>query len=59
VRELATRAQLVLVTHNKKTMELASRMYGVTMAEPGISSIIAADLVALERETSAEAALAG
>ena len=35
VRELAERAQLVLVTHNKKTMELADRLYGVTMAEPG------------------------
>ena len=34
-------------------------MYGVTMSEPGISSIIAADLVALERETSQETALAG
>ena len=38
VRELGKRAQLLLVTHNKKTMELAERMYGVTMSEPGISS---------------------
>jgi chromosome segregation protein len=59
VRELGKRAQLLLVTHNKKTMEMAERMYGVTMAEPGISSIIAADLVLLESETSKEAALAG
>ncbi|MEO6990064.1 MAG: chromosome segregation protein SMC [Candidatus Baltobacteraceae bacterium] len=50
VRELAGAAQLVLVTHNKKTMELADRMYGVTMAEPGISTIIAADLSEAERE---------
>jgi chromosome segregation protein len=33
-----------LVTHNKKTMELAHRLVGVTMAEPGVSSIVAADL---------------
>jgi chromosome segregation protein len=63
VRELAGDAQLLLVTHNKKTMELASRMYGVTMAEPGISSVIGADLTAgkaepgLVRET--QTALAG
>ena len=44
VREVASSAQLLIVTHNKKTMELADRMYGVTMAEPGISSVIAADL---------------
>jgi chromosome segregation protein len=35
---------MLIVTHNKKTMELASRMYGVTMAEPGVSSIISATL---------------
>jgi len=44
VRELGSDAQLLIVTHNKKTMELAARMYGVTMVEPGISSVIAADL---------------
>jgi chromosome segregation protein len=44
VRELASDSQMIIVTHNKQTMELADRMYGVTMAEPGISSIIAADL---------------
>jgi chromosome segregation protein len=42
VRELAGEAQMLLVTHNKKTMELAARMYGVTMQEPGVSSIISA-----------------
>jgi chromosome segregation protein len=44
VREVASEAQMLIVTHNKKTMELASRMYGVTMAEPGVSSIISATL---------------
>jgi chromosome segregation protein len=44
VREVASEAQMLIVTHNKKTMELASRMYGVTMQEPGASSIISAEL---------------
>ncbi len=57
VREVASNAQLLLVTHNKKTMELAHRMYGVTMAEPGISSVIAADLSPATTESSEEAAL--
>jgi chromosome segregation protein len=47
IREVASDAQMLLVTHNKKTMELASRMYGVTMSEPGVSSIISATLDAL------------
>jgi chromosome segregation protein len=58
VREVASAAQLLIVTHNKKTMELAQRMYGVTMAEPGISSVISADLTPLE-STSEERVLAG
>jgi chromosome segregation protein len=44
VRETAQDAQMLIVTHNKQTMELLDRMYGVTMAEPGISSIITANL---------------
>ncbi|MBV9647899.1 MAG: AAA family ATPase, partial [Candidatus Eremiobacteraeota bacterium] len=56
VRELADAAQLVLVTHNKKTMELAQRLIGVTMAEPGVSSIVAADL---DRAQTEAPALAG
>jgi chromosome segregation protein len=44
IREVAAAAQILVVTHNKKTMELASRMYGVTMAEPGVSSIISVTL---------------
>jgi chromosome segregation protein len=61
VREVGSSAQLLLVTHNKKTMELAQRMYGVTMREPGISSVISADLLPgePERELVAEAAVAG
>jgi chromosome segregation protein len=55
VRELAGDSQMIIVTHNKKTMELADRMYGVTMKEPGVSSIIAATL---SQERHPELALA-
>ncbi len=44
VRDLASDSQMIIVTHNKKTMELADRMYGVTMREPGVSTLIAATL---------------
>ena len=61
VREVGSSAQLLIVTHNKKTMELAARMYGVTMREPGISSVISADLTpgTVESELVAEPVLAG
>ena len=60
VREVGSSAQLLIVTHNKKTMELAQRMYGVTMAEPGISTVISADLTPIgsEAERPLETALA-
>ena len=50
VREMANDFQMIIVTHNKKTMELADRMYGVTMREPGVSSVIAAALTEREPE---------
>jgi chromosome segregation protein len=56
VRELASESQMVIVTHNKQTMELADRLYGVTMREAGISSIVSAEL--REEERPAEAAIA-
>ncbi len=50
VRELSSGdAEMIIVTHNKKTMELANQMYGVTMRELGVTSIISAELTP-ERE---------
>ena len=40
VREFAQRSQFLLITHNPTTMEAAPTWYGVTMREPGISSVI-------------------
>jgi chromosome segregation protein len=40
LRELAARAQTIIVTHNKATMTLADRLYGITMGEPGVSSVL-------------------
>ena len=44
VKEMSKQSQFILITHNKRTMEIADTMYGVTMQEPGISSLVAVKL---------------
>ncbi len=39
-------SQLVVITHNKQTMAMASNLVGVTMADPGVSSLISVQLAA-------------
>lgn len=40
IKEYSDRTQFILVTHNKRTMETASVLYGVTMEEPGLSKLV-------------------
>jgi chromosome segregation protein len=40
LREFAEKTQFIVVTHNKKTMEVADALYGVTMQELGVSKIV-------------------
>ena len=44
LREIEKSSQVVMVTHNRKTMEIAARLYGVTMDKNSISKIVSVDL---------------
>ncbi|MBP9086744.1 MAG: chromosome segregation protein SMC [Kofleriaceae bacterium] len=44
VREMTDRSQFIVITHNKRTMESADNLYGVTMQEPGCSKLVTVNL---------------
>jgi chromosome segregation protein len=41
LKKFATDTQFIIVTHNKRTMEAARTLYGVTMEEEGVSKLVA------------------
>jgi len=40
VLEMSVDTQFLVITHNKRTMEAARALYGVTMEEPGVSKLV-------------------
>ncbi|WP_100657136.1 chromosome segregation protein SMC [Alteromonas flava] len=44
VSEMSKTVQFIYITHNKIAMEMAEHLTGVTMAEPGVSRMVAVDV---------------
>jgi chromosome segregation protein len=44
LRELTSQTQFIVITHNRKTMDSADVLYGVTMEEPGLSRLVSVRL---------------
>ncbi|HPC36318.1 MAG TPA: chromosome segregation protein SMC [Candidatus Marinimicrobia bacterium] len=44
IRTFSENTQFIIVTHNKATMAIADALYGVTMAEKGVSQIVSVKL---------------
>jgi len=53
VSEMSVGTQFIVVTHNRRTMEMASVLYGVTMQEPGVSKLVS---VRWDEQVNAQAA---
>ena len=45
----STKTRFVIITHNPITMARMNRLYGVTMAEQGVSQLVSVDLQTAER----------
>jgi chromosome segregation protein len=50
INEMKANTQFLIVTHNPKTLEVADTIYGVTMIEPGVSSIYSIDVSEKEKK---------
>ncbi|HPL95922.1 MAG TPA: chromosome segregation protein SMC [Smithellaceae bacterium] len=44
IRDVAANSQVIMITHNKSTMEVADTLFGVTMQKQGISSMVSVNL---------------
>ena len=45
IEKMAEHSQVILITHNKSTMECVDSLYGVTMQEQGVSKLVSVRLV--------------
>jgi chromosome segregation protein len=45
VTDLSEDSQFLLITHAKRTIEVADILYGVTMEEKGVSKLVAVELL--------------
>ena len=53
VKALMDKSQFIVITHNKKTMEMLDILYGVTMEDPGISRLVSVRLGEIRATTVA------
>ncbi|MFH1776201.1 MAG: chromosome segregation protein SMC [Candidatus Omnitrophota bacterium] len=54
LQEFLKLSQFIIITHNKKTIGMADVMYGVTMQEFGISTIVSVKFKEMKKEMPAE-----
>ena len=53
VRQMSAETQFIIITHNKRTMEAAPTLYGVTMPQAGISRLVSVMVEEAPRQAAA------
>ncbi len=53
VRKMSEQTQFIIITHNKRTMEIAPLLYGVTMQQAGVSRLVSVNMEGKSERASA------
>ncbi|MBU2513227.1 chromosome segregation protein SMC [bacterium] len=51
VQAMTANSQFIIITHNKKTMEIGDSLFGITMEEPGISKVVSVDFANFDADS--------
>lgn len=51
IKEFSAKTQFIVVTHNKRSMEAAQMLYGITMEENGVSKVLSLNLKEQDSQT--------
>ena len=52
LQQFTEKSQFLIITHNKRTMEMANMIYGVTMAQQGVSNIMSMNFETAHRHAT-------
>ena len=53
LKVIGEKSQIIMVTHNKRSMEFADTLFGVTMEKKGVSKVVSVDLTRSDAESIA------
>jgi chromosome segregation protein len=48
LEEIKRSSQIIMVTHNRRTMEITDRLYGITMEKAGVSKVVSVDIQSMQ-----------
>ncbi len=58
IRQMTDLSQFIVITHSKRTMEYTDVLYGVTMEQPGVSTLVSVELKGDDRPATEDPAAA-